>query len=1005
MTWSKHLCCVLMVFGVALLTAGCQFVFGDYKVGNSLQTASGGVGNGTGGSPGAAGHAPNGGAAGATQSGPIVVTPTANLFTSDAGAQAKFSVSLASKPSENVTLPVTSDNAAEGVASPASLTFTPDNWAAPQMVTVTGQHDPQKGDQVYAVDVGPADSTDSTFKGAKVAVSITNIDNDSAGMFVTPKAGLITTEVGGQAVFTVVLNSKPSAPVSVAISSSDTSIGTVSPQTLTFTDLNYASPHTVTITGQNDDIASGDRPYQIQVGPLTSADASYANLPSQTVDVTGVDNDVPRVMVALATGIDPADATRLRTYEKGDSATFTVVLTSAPSKDVTIPFTSTRPDEGKVSPASLTFTHANYAAPQTVTVIGVDDSIQDGDQPYQVTLGPLTTDDPGYKGLSVTDLPYVNVVNIDNDVANFTVTLLTGLDPNDPTELRTDETGAKATFSLSLTSKPKDSVSVGLSSTNENEGKVSPQTVQFTVDNWDEPQTVTVTGQPDGIKDGNVVFSIVRSTPTSNDPDYQALPAGTVKVINDDDDVADITTTLLSGIDGGTKLITTEGGGVASFSVALTSKPTANVTIPVVSSLPSEGKPSTTTLTFTPANYAMAQSVMVTGQDDSIVDGNQVYTITVGPSSSTDMNYVGLSQTIKVTNMDNDQAYIVVDPPSVNGTTQEKGTSVTFKLSLASQPTDTVTLKLTSSDTNEGTVSPASLQFTPSTWNIAQSITVTGVDDKIADGDKSYTVLVTATTTDPNYKTQTQTLSLVNKDDDVVGLKATPNTGLQTTEAAGPNKTATFTVVLTSQPTGSVVIAVTSSDTKEGTVSPATLTFTSGATSNWNTPQTVTVTGVNDDIADADKAYTVKLAPTSATADAKYAALAASTVSLTNVNDDVAGVTVTPTSCATTPGTSANFSVVLKSQPLGPVTINLVSSNTMEGTIPTASAALSFSATSWNLAQSVIVTGVDDGTTGTMTSYAIQTSAVSTADPAYNNIDVADVMCVNTTPAPVPPGP
>ena len=64
-----------------------------------------------------------------------------------------------------------------------------------------------------------------------------------------------------------------------------------------------------------------------------------------------------------------------------------------------------------------------------------------------------------------------------------------------------------------------------------------------------------------------------------------------------------------------------------------------------------------------------------------------------------------------------------------------------------------------------------------------------------------------------------------------------PTSGLVTTEAGG---TASFTVVLTSQPTANVTIGLSSSDTSEGTVSPTSLTFTS---SNWSTPQLVTVSG------------------------------------------------------------------------------------------------------------------------------------------------------------------
>ena len=72
-----------------------------------------------------------------------------------------------------------------------------------------------------------------------------------------------------------------------------------------------------------------------------------------------------------------------------------------------------------------------------------------------------------------------------------------------------------------------------------------------------------------------------------------------------------------------------------------------------------------------------------------------------------------------------------------------------------------------------------------------------------------------------------------------------------TTEAGG---TATFTVVLNSQPTADVTIGTAARATPtEGTVSAASLTFTAG---NWNTPQTVTVTGVNDVVDDGDIAYT-----------------------------------------------------------------------------------------------------------------------------------------------------
>jgi hypothetical protein len=59
---------------------------------------------------------------------------------------------------------------------------------------------------------------------------LTNADNDGAGITVTPVAGLGTTEAGGTASFTVVLNSQPTANVIIPVTSSDPSEGAASPR-------------------------------------------------------------------------------------------------------------------------------------------------------------------------------------------------------------------------------------------------------------------------------------------------------------------------------------------------------------------------------------------------------------------------------------------------------------------------------------------------------------------------------------------------------------------------------------------------------------------------------------------------------------------------------------------------------------------------------------------------------------------------------------------------------
>ena len=121
-------------------------------------------------------------------------------------------------------------------------------------------------------------------------------------------------------------------------------------------------------------------------------------------------------------------------------------------------------------------------------------------------------------------------------------------------------------------------------------------------------------------------------------------------------------------------------------------------------------------------------------------------------------------------------------------------------------------------------------------------------------------------------------------------------TALTIDENAGEE---TFTVVLAVEPLSDVVFAVTSSDTDEGTVDLATLTFT---TANWDTPQTVTVTGVDDNDTGNDTA-TITVAINDAGSDDNFDALADKTVSATFTDDEI-GVAATGTEISTADGTA-----------------------------------------------------------------------------------------------------
>lgn len=108
---------------------------------------------------------------------------------------------------------------------------------------------------------------------------------------VSPTGGLVTTEAGGTATFTVALNTLPTADVSITLTSSDLTEGTVSPATLTFTNANGTTAQTVTITGVDDTVADGAIAYTIITGTATSADGNYNGVDPANVSVVNNDND------------------------------------------------------------------------------------------------------------------------------------------------------------------------------------------------------------------------------------------------------------------------------------------------------------------------------------------------------------------------------------------------------------------------------------------------------------------------------------------------------------------------------------------------------------------------------------------------------------------------------------------------------------------------------------------------------------------------------------------
>ncbi len=135
-----------------------------------------------------------------------------------------------------------------------------------------------------------------------VTEAVAQDDVVSIGVTVAPTTGLVTTESGGTATFTVVLDSKPTADVTIALASSDNSEGTVDPAALTFTTSNWNTPQAVTAIGVDDLLVDGAIAYTILTAAAHSADRGYDNLDPANVAVINTDNDSAGTTTGKTTG-------------------------------------------------------------------------------------------------------------------------------------------------------------------------------------------------------------------------------------------------------------------------------------------------------------------------------------------------------------------------------------------------------------------------------------------------------------------------------------------------------------------------------------------------------------------------------------------------------------------------------------------------------------------------------------------------------------------------------
>ena len=215
-------------------------------------------------------------------------------------------------------------------------------------------------------------------------------------------------------------------------------------------------------------------------------------------------------------------------------------------------------------------------------------------------------------------------------------------------------------------------------------------------------------------------------------------------------------------------------------------------------------------------------------------------------------------------------------------------------------------------------------------------------------------------------------------------------TSLSIQEASPTNKSKTFTVKLAREPRGDVTIPITldSTSSTQISVDKTSLVF---STTNWDTAQTVTVTAVNDGIADSTKTASVTLGGATSI-DGRYNKQKPTAVSV-SVQDSP--ITVNPAALtvkenSTTIG-SKTFGVKLTKQPKSAVTIPLTLDDDAMAQISIDKASLLFDVTNWSTEQIVTVTALADGTADGTANVKVTVGTATSTDTDFANFDPADV--------------
>ncbi|MGN6184500.1 MAG: beta strand repeat-containing protein, partial [Thermoanaerobaculia bacterium] len=688
------------------------------------------------------------------------------------------------------------------------------------------------------------------------ATNATITDDDGAGTilnddgFVSASIDDVTAAESATFTFDVTLSAASSQPVTVQYATANDTAIAGSDYTAAAGNLTFAAGETskpITIAVANDALFETSETFFINL-----LAASNATIADGQATGTILDDDTAPVVPAIS--IAPASV--VEGNAGSASLSFDVTLSAATTNGVTVSYATT---DGTASngadyvSTTGTLTFAPGTTSRTIVVPIVGDTLVEGNETLTVTLASPSNGTLGTSSATGTI--------VDDDIAPVIPTISIGA----ATLTEGDNGNAPMTFAVTLSAPTTNTVTVTYTTADDtaiagNDYAATTGTLVFAPGMTSLPIAIAVNG--DTLVEGNETFTVTLTNP-SNATLAIASASGTIL----DNDIAPVVPAVSIA-----SASTTEGDNGSTpmtFVVTLSAATTNTVTINYTTAddTASAGVDYATTsgtLVFAPGT--LSQSILVPVLGDTLVEGNETFTVTLTNPSNATLAIASASGTI----LDNDTAPLVpaISIASASTTEGNSGsTPMTFVITLSAATTNAVTANyLTTGNTaTAGTdyaTTSGTLTFAPGTTSLA--ITVPIIGDTLVESTETFGVTLSA----PNNATLgTASATGTILDDD--SLPFVPAISIGDISQLEGNSGATlfnFPVTLNGAATATVsahwtTASGTAASSSDFIATSGTLVFAPGMTS-----QTIAIAINGDTLVERDESFTITLsAPANAT--------------------------------------------------------------------------------------------------------------------------------------------